>query len=224
MARLESLASRELHAWAPMLREALAPRFGDDTKALLDSVGARLRQLLTDLPDPGWRAPAMRRFSLGGALYIAVYLELGARGLSPAEAWTICEVATRQRFAAMAGFERKLASAGMFSWLMKAMSRWFAKQTSTAPRGDWVVEFVEADEGFTYGVNYHRCAIFELAKRHGAAAFAPYICQSDIVGSEAFGWGLVRKETLAQGGSRCDFRFRQNGPTDVKVRLPIVSS
>ncbi len=223
MARLESLASRELRAWAPMLRDALAPRFGDEASPLLDAIGARLKQLLADLPDPGWRAPAMRRFSLGGALYIAVYLELAARGLSAADAWAICEAATKQRFAAMAGFERKLASAGMFSWLMKAMSRWFAKQTRTAPRGDWVVEFVEAKDGFAYGVNYHRCAIFELAKRHGAAAFAPYICLSDIVGSEAFGWGLVRQETLAQGGARCDFRFRREGATEVKVRLPIVS-
>jgi hypothetical protein len=72
-----------------------------------------------------------------------------------------------------------------------------------------------------YGVNYRRCAIRELALSQGAADFAPYICLSDIVGSEKFGWGLKRSETLAQGGTRCDFRFRKGGDTDVKVHLPM---
>lgn len=54
-----------------------------------------------------------------------------------------------------------------------------------------------------------------------AADFAPHICLDDIIGSEVLGWGLVRTETLAQGGTRCDFRFKRGGATDVQVRLPV---
>ena len=127
-------------------------------------------RLLAQAADPGWQAPHMRSFTIGGAVYIAMYLALAPRGLSPAECWTVCEGATRARFAAMSGIERWLASQGMFSGLMRALSRFLARRSGERALGGWVFGFVEGVAGdFDYGVNYTRCAIFDLALAVGAA-------------------------------------------------------
>jgi hypothetical protein len=66
---------------------------------------------------------------------------------------------------------------------------------------------------FDIGIDYVRCGNLELARKVGAEDFAPYLCMSDIALSEAFGWGLIRTQTLADGCSHCDFRFKQGGET-----------
>lgn len=126
-------------------------------------------------------------------------------------------------FGRLRGIERWAASAGMFSALTRWLTRSLAKRSKVAPVGGWVAEYVPPRPGdHDFGVTYTRCAIRELALAQGAADFAPYICLSDIIGSEELGWGLRRTETLAQGGSRCDFRFRRGQPTDVVKRLPVL--
>lgn len=215
---------KELDGWAPDLREALAGREPDDViEAVLASAREHMGALADRTPDPGWAAPHMRAFSIGGMVYVAVYLALRERGWTANEVWEVCEAATRTHFARMSNFQKNLASSGMFGWPMKALSRWIAKRSQKAPVGGWVFRFVEGEEGsFDYGVDYERCAIREMAVESGAAELAPYICLSDISGSEAFGWGLERNETIAQGAKRCDFRFHRGGETRVRVKLPVV--
>jgi hypothetical protein len=213
----------ELDKWMPDLRDALAAREPADVDAVLADTRERLVGILEGTPDPGWRAAHMRAFTIGGMIYVAFYLALASRGWDAARVWELCEAATKTHFARMSGFEKKLASDGMFGWPMRALSRWVAKRSQRAPVGGWVMRFVEGEPGaFDFGVDYERCAIREMAVANGAAELAPYICLADIAGSEAFGWGLERKETLAQGGQRCDFRFRRGGETQVRVHLPVV--
>ena len=217
-----STVTSEVRSWRPDFQAALAAREPVElVPTLLDEIAARADAVGKTTPDPGALAPHMRAFTTGGVVYVGVYLALAARGYDAARAWEVCEVATKTHFARMKGLERAAASSGLFSWPLKALSRWIAKKSKTEPVGGWAFDFLEGDGSMDYGVNYTRCAIRELAITNGAADFAPYICLSDISGSEAFGWGLVRTSTLAQGGSHCDFRFTRGGPTDVKVRLPV---
>ncbi|WP_157068659.1 L-2-amino-thiazoline-4-carboxylic acid hydrolase [Sandaracinus amylolyticus] len=213
----------ELARWRPSLVEAIAQREGREAaEAICDDAAQRLDAMLDSIPDAGWTAPHMRAFTIGGAIYVATYLALVPRGYDAARAWDVCEAATRARFAGMRGMERSMAANGLFVWPMKALSRWIAKRSHEAPVGGWVFDFVEGEPGtFEYGVDYKRCAIRELAIANGAAEFAPYICLADVPGSEVFGWGLTRTETIAQGGSRCDFRFQRGAETRVRVKLPI---
>lgn len=221
---IRSTALAELAKWRPHFHAALTQSGVAETEAtaIVDAARGRLDALLASAPDPGFAAPHMRAFSISGAIYVAIYLELAARGRDAAGAWAICEAATRAHFAAMGGFEKRLASDGMFSWPMRTLSRWLARKSHEAAVGGWVFSFVEGEPGaFDYGVDYERCAIRELAVANGAADFAPYICLADVPGSEQFGWGLTRTETIAQGGKRCDFRFKRGAETRVKVHLPI---
>lgn len=221
--RIQGRVVRELAKWRPAIAAAIERREGADVSAsVLDDTHARLVAMLPSIPDPGWNAPQMRMFTIGGAIYVATYLALKERGYDAARAWELLDEATRAHFAGMSAAEKRLASDGMFAWPMKALSRWLAKRSQSAPVGGWVFDYVEGEAGqFDYGVDYHRCAIRELAIANGAADFAPYICLADVPGSDLFGWGLARGETLAQGGQRCDFRFRRGAPTDIKVRLPV---
>ncbi len=216
-----SSARGEWRRWAPHLAAALAEREPTlDAADVIARAEERFGELLTMAPDPGWRAPSMRAFSTGGAIYVAVYLVLAERGCDAARAWAVCDGGTRRRFAAMKGLERTAASSGMFSWPMRWLVRSLEARSKDAPLAGWAARAVD-EPGFDLGVDYTTCAIRDLAIRAGAADFAPYICLADVIGSDELGWGLVRTETLAQGGSRCDFRFKKGGPTDVKVRLPI---
>jgi hypothetical protein len=218
--KIRGRALRELEGWRADFVGALADR--GDAAEIVDDAKERLDAMLGSIPDPGWAAPHMRAFTMGGAIYVAMYLALAARGYDAAAAWAVCEAATRAHFARMSGMEKRLASDGLFGWPMKALSRWLARRSAEAPVGGWVFDFVEGEKGtFEYGVDYKRCAIRELAIASGAADFAPYICLADVSGSETFGWGLARSETLAQGGSRCDFRFQRGAETRIKVRLPV---
>lgn len=222
--RVEGFVTKELAGWSRDLRDALAeqaPELEGDT--IVERARTHLVAMLPTIPDPGALAPQMRAFTVGGAIYVAVYLALRTEGWDAARAWRMLERATTLHFERMSGLEKRLASDGMFSWPMKSLSRWLAGKSQREPVGGWVFEFHERDEAHDYGVTYTRCAIRELAVAHGAADFAPYICLSDITGSRIFGWGLTRTETLAQGGARCDFRFKQNGQTQVRVKLPVVS-
>ncbi|MBN8616691.1 MAG: L-2-amino-thiazoline-4-carboxylic acid hydrolase [Deltaproteobacteria bacterium] len=220
---MRAFALEELEGWKKDVRDALAsaaPELPFD--AIHDETRAQLEAMLPSIPDPGAMAPQMRAFTTGGAIYVAYYLSLHARGWDAARVWSVLEVATKLHFERMSSFQKRLASDGMFSWPMKALSRWLAKKSHVAPVGGWIFSFVEGDGEHDYGVTYEKCAIRDLAIAHGAADFAPYICLSDIQGSHAFGWGLTRSGTLAQGASACDFRFKRNGETRVRVKLPVV--
>jgi hypothetical protein len=74
--------------------------------------------------------------------------------------------------------------------------------------GDWVYNFVEGDgKSFLFGVNYTECGIVKYLKEQGAPELAPYLCWLDYPMSAAMRIGLIRTETLAQGGEKCNFRF-----------------
>lgn len=217
-------ALQELSLWtkefAPLLHRELGQVEADAT---LGALPAELMRLLALMPDPGWRAPQLRAFSMSGAIYIALYLQLKQRGKTAAQVWAICEQATRSHFLNMPAVSRKLLSWTIFSSLWKFLSRSLARRTKRDVVGGWQLDYVPRQAGeFDYGVSYRRCAIFQLAQDVGAQEFAPFICQADVVGSEVFGWGLLRTETLAQGGKQCDFRFRRHQATAVRVKLPVL--
>ncbi len=225
LSRIERQALAEFDKWVPDFRPALETALQGDKEAIraLDDVRARFRELLAAMPDPGLGAPMQRAFSISGTLYIAVYLVLHARGFDAARAWGVCDAATRAHFKRMRGLARWAAAEGMFSRLTRWLTQSWTKRSRRAAVGGWEADYVPAEPGsHELGVDYLRCAIRELALSQGAAEFAPYICLADIIGSEEFGWGLRRTETLAQGGTRCDFRFRRDKPTDVVRRLPVL--
>lgn len=111
----------------------------------------------------------------------------------------------------------------MFSRLVRKIVARRARQQQKVRLGDFEIEYLmgEGDE-FDFGVNYLQCGNYTFVKRHGGEDFAPYVCMSDIVLSEAMGWGLIRTQTLADGCPHCDFRFKKGAATQISSKTPEV--
>jgi len=92
----------------------------------------------------------------------------------------------------------------------------FSTILSVPLEGVYVFKFVEGDnENFDFGIDYLECASRKFLAAKDALELAPYICVTDILQSEKFGWGLTRTMTLAEGGEKCDFRFKKGGKTNI---------
>jgi hypothetical protein len=74
---------------------------------------------------------------------------------------------------------------------------------------DFVYDFVEPGPGdtFEFGINYKACGFCKFAARHGDREVLSNICGLDFDAYATRGIQLVRTQTLAGGGSHCDFRF-----------------
>jgi hypothetical protein len=84
--------------------------------------------------------------------------------------------------------------------------------------GDFVLNYVEGNgRDFDYGVDYIECANCKFLQTENAFELAPYVCATDKPTSELMGWGLARTMTIAEGSSKCDFRFKKGGNTRVAV-------
>ncbi len=113
---INAQAQRELMSWRkyfdPLLDKALAPA---DAEAAKSELGPALGRVLAVMPDPGWQAPQMRAFGLGGAIYLALYLVLSSRGQSAEQVWQLCEQATRSRVWSMSARSPQRMGWGLFS-------------------------------------------------------------------------------------------------------------
>jgi hypothetical protein len=74
--------------------------------------------------------------------------------------------------------------------------------------GDWVYNFVPGDgKTFLFGMDYTECGILKYLTEQGAPELAPYLCWLDYPMCAAMRMGLIRTKTLAQGNTKCNFRF-----------------
>jgi hypothetical protein len=77
---------------------------------------------------------------------------------------------------------------------------------------------------FDWGVDYVACGHYNFLKAQGAEEFAPYVCLSDIPLGDALGWGLIRRQTIADGCETCDFRFKKGSETRISSKTPEVQA
>jgi hypothetical protein len=76
---------------------------------------------------------------------------------------------------------------------------------------DWVYSVAEGDgQAFDWGIDQVECGILKFYAAQDAEDLTRYVCALDFIASDYFGWGLVRTSTLAEGGQRCDFRFKRD--------------
>jgi hypothetical protein len=106
---------------------------------------------------------------------------------------------------------RRLMGWAYLSWLGQCQSK--RKAAASQERrypGDWVREHVEGNgDAFAWGVDYVECGSVKFLHSQGADELAPYLCLLDYALFGALGVELKRTMTLAQGGEKCDFRFRR---------------
>ena len=79
---------------------------------------------------------------------------------------------------------------------------------------DFVMEFVEGDgKTFDYGYRFTECGIHKVFKKLGAEKYVPFLCLTDFVQANVYGFGFTRTQTIGNGDPICDHRFLKNGKT-----------
>jgi hypothetical protein len=63
--------------------------------------------------------------------------------------------------------------------------------------------------GFGYGIDILECGICHLFQQNQASKYQNILCEVDHLTSELAGLQLIRTSTIAEGASKCDFRFQK---------------
>ena len=216
---------REFDRLVGLVNETLAARYGEEFARNLESEAREeYKKLIPEIPYmKGLRAKALNSFLIGTAQELAVYKAMKKPGKSAGESWEICHRAIRFKMAETPRWKLWLLRRFMFSRLALMIVARRARHKQKGRFGEFEVEYLAGDgEDFDFGVNYLNCGNLDFAKRHGGEEFAPYICMSDIALSDAMGWGLRRTQTLADGCSHCDFRFKKGATTRITSKTPEV--
>lgn len=206
-------------------RPVLVRYFGEQQlQQLISETRQDFQNIIPRLPYIGGKQPFTEFIVLTG-MQLALYRIASAHGKDLAKTAGLAFEIGQEVVGKAPPFLLELFAPMNFSsrYLERARQRATESHRSEYPE-DYVYDFVEGDgETFDYGIDYVQCASCKFLAREGAFELAPYLCPSDILYSEAFGWGLARTQTLAQGHSRCDFRFKRGGPTKVAVPEAISS-
>ena len=92
---------------------------------------------------------------------------------------------------------------------MEGRREWSRQSQTKTFRNDWMVDFIEGDGIHVFGLDYRECGVCKLCADEGCPELAKYLCSLDHLLVDVMGIGLDRTTTLAEGGDRCDFRFRK---------------
>ena len=216
---------KDLDSICLLIKNSITTRYGEDfANNLLKDIREEYQKLIPEIPYiKGIRAKFLNTFLIVTAQELALYKAMKKHGKSASESWELCHQAIRLYIQAVPKWKRWLMRKFMFSnFVRKIMARRENKQ-QIGHFGDFEIEYLVGNmDDFDIGVNYHGCGHYNFAMKHGGATFAPYICMSDIAFSDALGWGLSRTQTLADGFSYCDFRFKKGAPTNISSKTPEV--
>lgn len=212
-ARLLRAFDRAVERTRDMLEARYGPALARD---LIAEARHEYARLIPELPDLHGRQP-FSQFVAATGWFLAFYRALAQSGRPLEEAGEFAYGLTAQYIESLPRVAIRLLHRVWFSKLFQKRVSFRARQSQERrQRGDFVYEYVEGEpDRFDFGVDYLECATWTFLKAQGAPELAPYVCALDQLYSDTFGWGLVRTTTLAEGGARCDFRFKRGGETKI---------
>jgi len=208
------------------VKEVLVARYGQEQA---DAIVAESRQeydaLIPHIPFIGPRNPLLI-FVLPTSRYLALYRTLQRHGQTVEHVGQLVYEMAGAEVKAMPRLVRRAIAYLWFSpWFLDRLRRRAERSQLREYPGGYVLDFVEGNgRDFDYGIDYTECASCKLLQAQDALELAPYVCAVDRVTSEMLGWGLSRTTTLAEGGDRCDFRFKKGGKTHVPVPQSLSAS
>ena len=211
---------RQFDRGVTTLRDLLVDRVGEEgLDALVAETRAEYEAVIDRLPWIGGSANP-RSFNLyGSALWLALWRVLEPRGLTLDEAPELfCEIfkAYWSRYPRV--LARLYGRVRMGPANQKKVRRLALASQQRTNSDDYVSRFVAGEPGrFDYGIDFVECAIIKFLRAEGAEELAPVLCELDWPLTELIGIELIRTTTLAEGGERCDFRFRRPGAPDVGI-------
>ena len=212
---------------ANLVRNHVVSNYGlDFTDALYRDSRKEYEALIPQIPHiEERRGGALNSFLLITAQELALYKAMKKQGKTASEAWEICHQALKLRVERIPKIKRWFFGRMVYSNILKRRLQKFTDMGKPLGFGDFEIRYVAGDgNDFDIGIDYVKCGNYKFVKDQGSEEFAPYVCMSDIALSNAMGWGLIRTETLADGCTRCDFRFKKGGKTRISSKTPEVQA
>ena len=203
--QIRALLEDHAQGWRPFLAQRHGERLAE---LLLSECRGEMERLIPSLPYIGGNRNPMTRHLLRSTTSLVLHSVMLRHGRSAEETGWVLYHAVAERISHLPAIP--------FDGLSdeeRSVKRHEAQQ-SQARRypGDWVWEFVEADDG-SFGYDFFECGTQKLYQAQGTEDVLPFYCYLDLVTHRLAGWRLLRTMTLSQGCDRCDFRFRRGRHT-----------
>jgi hypothetical protein len=203
---------REHRRLATTGREIMAARYEADFVAAVTRESlAEFEKLIPELPYIGGDQNPLTGNLVFSASALAFYRAMKRHGKTAAETGELLYRIMEAWIRRYPRFIRRLMGSYYLSRLSQRQSRQRASLSQGRQyAGDWVFEYVEGDgETFEWGRDYVECGIVKFLHSQGADGLTPYLCLTDYALFGALGIELKRTMTLADGGEKCDFRFKK---------------
>ncbi len=201
----------------------------DYNEVLTDSLQKQLileyTRLIPEIPYfKGYRHRMFNNMLIITSQVLAVHNVFKKYDNKPDEVWEICHAALQLRLQQVSSIKISVMNI-MWNTLFRAMMIRRAKRNVKETLGNFELEYIIGDgNDYDYGINYTKCGHHKFLKEHNAMEILPYVCLADISLSDAFGWGLIRTQTIGDGCSYCDFRFKKGNATKITSRKPDVQN
>ena len=193
-------------------KKVILKRYGvENGEAMINDFKSEFESLIPEMPKIRQDDKLLEKQLILCTAYLAIYRSMKKQGESVDEIWQLCHDIEEAMVKSIPGIIRRFIKFNIFS--KKEMNREIRlaeeSQKHQFPE-DFVFTYVEGDgENFNYGIDMTECAMCKFYTRMDAEEFLPYICKTDYIFSENFGYELIRTQTLAEGHDRCDFRFKK---------------
>lgn len=180
-------------------------------RSISNDAEKQFETLLSSIPDLGSSRNIVINDFPFALWYVAYLRPMKAQGKTAEELGKMIYELFETELCKMSEATRLSEGAQLFTAeYIKKLQEWATWTQKREYPDNWVATFVPGDgSDFDYGYDYSECAIVKYLKAHGAEEVAPYICLNDFIRSRAYGTGLRRTKTIAQGDGICNFRYKK---------------
>ena len=213
-----SLSSKLLENFDKALRRArkvFVANFGDELASrILKDARQEYKALIPELPYWG-KNNMMTEFLIGSSYCLPIYRVLKKHGKSVAEIGKVIYEMVEARVGRVPSPFLRVYGKLKYG---KSYRERLKKQATVSQKkqypGDYVFTYIEGDgKEFDYGYDITECGVCKFLHVQHADELAPFLCLVDFPLSKAFGRGLVRNTTIAEGAEKCDFRYKRGRDT-----------
>ena len=193
---------------------SIKARYPSDAESLLVQLDKEFDLILPDVKFASTSSNPMDRRLTFCAYFLALIKVLDKRGESFEQIRAVSLEVVKEYVRPKNGFQRflkKLPPKLIKFRLANAALKLLAKKLASKGHPDGFLSRMVFDKNETFGLGYGidilECGICKLFNKHGYKKYAPILCEVDEVTSNLAGLKLIRSGTIANGASKCDFRY-----------------
>lgn len=202
----------EFEGFNEIIKGLISQKYGKNFADMaVNEIKQKFESIYEEIPYIGGDHNPLTSDLIGAAMDLAVYLVLKKHGKKLEDIGQIAYKATEELFNINPEPADLATNPKYIPYIKMGADRSLERKYSE----DWVYFFIEGTEDFDYGLDFTECGIQKLFHKFDADEFTPYLCAMDRIMSETVNAGLYRTKTLAEGGKKCDFRYKKGRKTKV---------